>query len=164
MGPNQEPAFSFFPEFCAGCISELLLSHPLSTKPCFPRCRCRLLLDITDPLAAVLYEVRAPGQDSDFLRCLVLRTLRQAHRDTTRCPGFDCRPRETALGTPRRARHLQLLTCGARSLPGRGAKPRRPRSRAPNAAGEASSIRPPGTRTKHPLQIRPPRGSAKREV
>lgn len=35
MGPNEDLDSSFFPPSCAGSISELLLSHPMSTKPRF---------------------------------------------------------------------------------------------------------------------------------
>lgn len=118
--------------------------------------RCRLLPYITDGLAVVPYAVRAPGQDSGFLRCPVLRT-QTGRRFATRCGvgASNAEPRDCAQdSSTRSAPAASYLRCaepgraGERNLGG-------PRTARIIQREKLLASARWGTRTKHPLQIRP---------
>lgn len=157
--PNRDPDSSFFPRSCAGCISELLFSHPMGPKPCPPhlmpatsrRLRRVGCSSLGGPLSGPgLRFSDAPGNPNPGPQ-------------ETQCRGFYRR-----LGKQRSGLPCALGTCGFLP-PAQCAEPgsRRPaapeRSSARIAARETSSSFPPGTRTKHPLQIRS-RGTEKSET
>lgn len=106
--PNRDPYSSFFPRSCAGCISELLFSHPMGPKPCPPPHAGYFQTSLTGGL-------QFPRRSALWTRTQVFLCTRQSEprpaRDTV--PQLLAKAWGTVLRTSLRAGHLRLLTSRA---------------------------------------------------